>query len=90
MLGITGVVTFEALTVAAAIEEFRASVDEYLSFCAKLGQDPAKPYSGTIDMHVIPEQHRGLELAAIRAGMSLETWASEVVTMPVRSRGIEG
>ncbi|MFM7423902.1 MAG: type II toxin-antitoxin system HicB family antitoxin [Elainella sp.] len=43
ILGISDVITFEAQTDGAAEQEFRESVDAYLSFCAALGRLPSQP-----------------------------------------------
>lgn len=40
---IQDIVTFEAKTQSAAEEEFRKSIDAYLSFCQNLGQTPNPP-----------------------------------------------
>jgi predicted HicB family RNase H-like nuclease len=43
VLGIPDVVTFEARTGPAAEQEFRKSVDAYLSFCRTLGRPAHVP-----------------------------------------------
>lgn len=36
------VITFQGKTIKEAETEFRSSVDDYLDFCASLGQSPEK------------------------------------------------
>ena len=40
---INDVVTFKAQTIEEARQEFPNSIDDYLEFCKKLGQEPDKP-----------------------------------------------
>jgi predicted HicB family RNase H-like nuclease len=42
VLDIRDVVTFQGATVAEAKQEFENSIDDYLDFCAELGQEPDK------------------------------------------------
>jgi predicted HicB family RNase H-like nuclease len=41
-------ITFHGSTVNEAQQAFRDSVDDYLEFCASLGEAPEKPYSGKL------------------------------------------
>jgi len=49
---IRDVVTFEGTTVAEIIQAFHDSVDDYLAFCAELGQEPDRPGSSTGEAQV--------------------------------------
>lgn len=64
VLGLRDVVTFEAETIPAAIEEFKKSLDVYLAFCEKQGKSPEKPYSGEFRLRLSPELHRELAIKA--------------------------
>jgi predicted HicB family RNase H-like nuclease len=46
VIDIKDVVTFKGTTVEEARQEFEQSVDDYLEFCAELGEEPDKPFSG--------------------------------------------
>ena len=48
VLDINDVVTFQGKTVAEARQEFQNSVDDYLEFCAELGREPDRPFSGKL------------------------------------------
>ncbi len=86
VLGIRDVVTFEALTIKEAIEEFQRSVNDYLAFCAEQGKDPAKPYSGVFNVRLAPEVHRDVAIAAETAGVSLNTWVSDTLIKAANAR----
>jgi len=72
--GLRDVVTFEGATYAEVEQAFRASVDDYLAFCAERGEPPDRPYSGKIPLRVDPELHRRAATQAQAAGVSLNQW----------------
>lgn len=71
------VITFQARSVPDLKREFHRSVDEYLKFCAELGQEPEKPFSGKFVVRLSPETHRKVYLAAKRAGKSLNAYLAD-------------
>jgi predicted HicB family RNase H-like nuclease len=79
VINIKDTVTFEAISVAELKKEFRASVDDYLAFCAERGEQPDKPYSGTLRLRLEPELHRRAATAAALAGKSLNSYIAESV-----------
>jgi predicted HicB family RNase H-like nuclease len=46
VIGLRDVITFQGRTVDEVKGAFRESVDDYLAFCAKRGEEPEKPFSG--------------------------------------------
>lgn len=74
------VIVFEGETVEDAEQQFRASVDDYLAWCAERGREPDKPFSGKLPFRTTPEHHRKIALAAARAGKSINAWMDDVVT----------
>lgn len=77
VLNLRDVITFEADTIADIEREFRASVDEYLAWCARDGVEPEKPYSGQFRFRTTPERHRMIALAAAHEGKSINAWIDE-------------
>jgi predicted HicB family RNase H-like nuclease len=65
------VITFHGKTVDEAKQAFRDSVDDYLAFCASLGNKPEKPYSGNLTLRVSPRLHQRLHMLASARGESL-------------------
>ena len=74
VLDVQDVITFQSESAAALEEEFRASVDEYLEYCAELGREPEKPYSGKIAVRTTPAQHAMIARAAHQLGMSMNSF----------------
>ncbi len=79
VLDIKDVVTFKGKTVEELRQAFEDSVDDYLEFCAELGEEPDKPFSGKLPFRTSPEHHRKIFLAATQAGKSINAWMDEVL-----------
>ena len=76
VLGLRDVVTFQGRTVEEVKQAFRDSVDDYLEFCAKRGEQPEKPFTGKLMVRLPPELHRKVYVAAKQAGTSVNAWIS--------------
>ena len=53
--------------------------DQYLATCAKLGDEPNKPYSGKLTLRIPPNVHAAIATAAEISGKSLNKWAADVL-----------
>jgi predicted HicB family RNase H-like nuclease len=84
VVDIKDVVTFEGKTIEEAKQAFQDSVDDYLEFCAELGEEPDKPFSGKLPFLTTPNQHRLIYLAAIKTGKSINAWMDEVLTQSAK------
>jgi predicted HicB family RNase H-like nuclease len=71
VIGLRDVITFQGESVAEVTQAFRDSVDDYLEFCAELGESPEKNYSGQLVLRLDPEVHGQLAELAERRSMSL-------------------
>lgn len=72
-------IDFQADNVAGLKKEFQASVDDYLTWCAELGDEPEKPFSGKFVVRIDPSLHRDAAIAAARDGLSLNEWVKRSV-----------
>lgn len=79
VIGLRDVVTFEGTTYSEVEQAFRASVDDYLAFCAERGEQPDRPYSGKIPLRVEPDIHRRAATRARAAGISLNQWIAKQI-----------
>jgi predicted HicB family RNase H-like nuclease len=79
--GLRDVITFVGSTFAEVEKAFRDSVDDYLDFCAKRGEQPDRPYSGKIPLRVSPEIHRRAALRAQAEGVSLNQWIARRIEL---------
>ena len=82
------VITFQGESARELKKAFHDSVDDYLAFCVKRGEQPDKPFSGQFVTRISPELHRQLNLAAILSGKSLNAWVSEQLQTAVAKTGV--
>jgi predicted HicB family RNase H-like nuclease len=75
--GIRDVVTFQGRSVKELHAAFENSVDDYLVFCKKRGEEPEKAYSGRFVIRLTARQHQKIAEAARKAGISLNRWIAE-------------
>ena len=80
VVNVRDVITFQATNVDDLQREFEASVDDYLEFCAELGEEPDKPFSGKFMTRVSPDLHREAVIAAKLSGDSLNIWINKAIT----------
>ena len=71
------VITFQGQSVSELKTAFEESIDDYLAFCEKRGEEPDKPFSGQFVTRIPPELHRQVNLAASISGKSLNSWVVE-------------
>jgi len=74
VIGLRDVITFQGRTVDEVREAFRESIDDYLAFCAKRGEEPEKPFTGKFVLRLPPDLHRKVYIAAKKSGSSLNSW----------------
>jgi predicted HicB family RNase H-like nuclease len=80
-------ITFYGKTVDEALQAFRDSVDDYLEFCAEIGVEPEKPYSGKLLIRLKPEVHRELSLIAQRNGQRINSFVAGELELVVKQSG---
>jgi predicted HicB family RNase H-like nuclease len=84
VVGIRDVVTFQGRTVDEVEKAFRNSVDDYLAFCKKRGEQPDKPCSGQFVVRIDSNLHRKANMVATAMGTSLNAWVAECLDKEVR------
>ena len=78
VLDIKDVITFQGETIEAR-QAFIDSVEDYLEFCAEIGESPNKPFSGKLPFRTTPEIHRKITIAATKEGKSINSWMEEIL-----------
>ena len=79
---------FEGKSVAELKRAFKESVDYYLAFCKKRGEQPDKPYSGKLMLRLEPDIHRKVALAAKTQGTSLNALINHTLSDAMRRAGL--
>lgn len=77
------VITFQGTSVDEIKGAFRDSVEDYLEYCVKLGQEPEKPFTGKFMLRIPPDLHRKIYVAAKQSGESINAWIKEQLTHSV-------
>lgn len=64
VLGIRDMISFGGTDVKSLEKNFRAAVDEYLSFCAAEGKTPDAPFKGSFNVRIPQDLHQRAALYA--------------------------
>jgi predicted HicB family RNase H-like nuclease len=73
------VITFQGTCAEDIRQAFIDSVEDYLEFCAKRGEEPEKPFSGRLLLRMPPELHQRAYIRAKQAGISLNEWVNRAI-----------
>lgn len=65
---------FSGRTVEELRAAFKDSVEEYRDWCRAEGEEPEKPYSGTLSLRIAPDLHRRLATKAALERKSLNAF----------------
>ena len=90
VINLRDVITFEGETVKELNHAFQDSVDDYLNFCSKRGEDPEKPYSGKFVVRVEPELHKNITIEARKTGKSLNVWVGDAISKALMDGSHQG
>ena len=84
--GIDGLVNYEGQSVGELTNAFKEAVDDYLVFCEEKGLKPEKSYTGTFNVRISPETHRGIARLAAQAGVSINAFVKQTLSEVVSHR----
>ena len=85
ILGISDLVDFQSENAKDLEEEFHKAVDDYLEFCAEIGKQPQKEYSGLFNVRLSPELHREVSVFAQAEGVTLNKAVEQAIRAMVHS-----
>lgn len=90
ILFITDLITYEGQTVKQLEANFHKAVEAYIDACKKRGKEPNRPFSGSFNVRVDPEEHRQAAMAAMKAGQSLNQFVGNAIRAALGSKAPEG
>lgn len=73
------VITFQGESVSEIKQAFKESVEDYLAFCAELGEEPEKPMSGRFNVRISPLLHAQAVAMARSQEISLNTLVERAI-----------
>lgn len=85
ILGISDLIDFQSENAKDLEEEFHKAVDDYLEFCAEIGKQPQKEYSGLFNVRISPELHREVSVFAQAEGVTLNKAVEQAIRAMVHS-----
>ena len=74
------VITFQGTTVQEVKKAQIESVEDYLEFCAKLGEEPERPSLGHFVLKLPPKVHQEITQVAKLENKSINNWICERLT----------
>lgn len=77
VINMRDVITFQGSSVEELKKAFEDSVEDYLEFCRERGEEPDKPFSGNVVLHISPELHHRLYRKAKLKGKTLNSLIEE-------------
>lgn len=83
--GIHDLVTFESDNISEVENEFHKAVDDYLSFCEDIGQEPDREYKGSFNIRITPELHKKLVEVSFYNNDSLNNSVEKAIDLYVQS-----
>ena len=69
--GLRDVLHFRGRSFQELEAAFHEAVDDYLAWCADLGHEPERPFSGRVLVRMSSELHRAIAMRADRDGASI-------------------
>jgi predicted HicB family RNase H-like nuclease len=78
------VITFQGSSVAELRKAFKDSIDDYLAFCKKRGEEPDKPFSGKFILRIPKELHRNIYIKSIKSGQSINNFITDQLSSIVK------
>ncbi len=79
VMGVRALISYEGTTALELIQDFHASVDDYLALCEEQGIEPEKAYKGSFNVRISPELHREAAIYAKDHEMSLNSFIAYAV-----------
>lgn len=86
VLDLGDTVVFEAERAADVQAAFEGAVDDYLDFCAEIGKNPDRPFSGRFNVRLTPDLHRAAAVAAEAEAESLNHFVRTAVAHEIERR----
>lgn len=79
VLHIDDVLIAEVDKASEVQKEFECLIDEYLNDCKEAGREPSKPFKGSFNVRLTPDQHRLVAMRAANDGVSLNKWVCTAI-----------
>ena len=72
-------ISYEGDSVDEIRKDFEGAIDDYLESCKKRGIEPAKSYSGKLNLRMSSELHEAIAKAALSAGTTINDFINRAM-----------
>lgn len=72
-------ISYEGDSIEEIRKDFEGAVDDYLISCRERGIEPAKPYSGRLNLRMPSELHEAIAIAASSTGSSINDFINRTM-----------
>lgn len=76
-------ISYEGESVEEIRQDFEGAVDDYLISCKERGIEPAKPYSGKLNLRMSSDLHAAIAKAASSAGTTINDFINRSMSRVV-------
>lgn len=84
VIGIRDLVNYEAETAKEIEPAFKCAVDTYIADCEAAGEQPNKPFTGSLNVRISSEVHEDLFIIATQKNKKLNTVIAEFLAESVK------
>ena len=70
-------ISYEGESVEEIQKDFEGAIDDYIESCRRRGIDPAKPYSGRLNLRMPSELHAAIASAAATCGSTINDFINK-------------
>ena len=73
-------ITYEGQTLDELRKDFEEGIESYLDYCKAEGIDPAKPYSGKLNLRMPSELHSRVAAFVASTGITINDFINRAIT----------
>lgn len=77
-------ILYEGKDVESLTKDFKGAIDDYLDHCQKSGEEPKKPFTGTLNVRISPDTHSKIAFSAKEKGISINALIKETLEKAVQ------
>lgn len=79
-------ISYEGESVEDIQKDFEGAIDDYLVSCSERGIEPAKPFSGRLNLRMPSELHAAIAMAASSAGTTINDFITRSLYSAVQAQ----
>ena len=77
-------ITYEGQTLDDLRHDFEAGIDSYLDYCKQEAIEPAKPYSGKLNLRMSSELHSRVAAIVAETGTTINDFINKAIANELR------